>query len=72
MPVISSPLLFDIFIDFGIQFGRADASSPFQVGSLDDDDEGLGDDEDLLECGAADEESKMEEVSDREFSPFNP
>ena len=32
-----------------------------------DDDEGEGDDDDLLEFQAADEESKMEEVSDRIF-----
>ena len=31
---------------------------------LDDDVEGLGDDDHLLEFGAADEETKMEEVSD--------
>ena len=56
-----------LIIDFGIQFGRATAvftmsSSPLDV------DEGLGDD-DLLEFGAADEESKMEQVSDRVLSP---
>ena len=34
---------------------------------VDSDDEGLGDDDDLLELGAADEESKMEEVSDGVF-----
>ena len=33
-----------------------------QLSPVDDDDEGLGDDDDLLEFRAADEESKMEEV----------
>ena len=37
---------------------------------FDDDDEGLGDDDDLLDLGAANEESKLEEVSDGGF--FSP
>ena len=67
-------LLFEhIFVDFGIQFGRADAvcgtHSPVLIKlglSIDDDDDGLGDDDDLPPLeeveGAADEASKMEEV----------
>ena len=51
-------ILLDISIDSGIQFGRANAVFAFSSSPLDDDDEGFGDD-DLLECGAADEESKI-------------
>ena len=59
-------LLLDIFIDSGIQFGRANAVFSISSSPLDDDDEGLGDD-DLLDFRAADEESKIEEVSDWVF-----
>ena len=55
-----------LFTDFGNQFGRANAVFTMSSSPLGDDD-GLGDD-DLLEFGAADEES-MEEVSDWVFSP---
>ena len=44
-------------------------SSPCEARSIDEDDDGLGDDDDLLELVAADEESKLQEVSDRGFSP---
>ena len=65
VPLISKPLLLDIFIHSGIQLGQRSftiSSSPL------DDDHGLGDDDDFLECGAAEKESKMEEVSDWGFS----
>ena len=39
-------LLFVIFIDFEIQFGRANAVFSMSSSPLDDDDEGLGDDDD--------------------------
>ena len=39
-------LLFDIFIDFEIQFGRVNAVFTVSSSPLDDDDEGLGDDDD--------------------------
>ena len=65
-----SVFLFMLFIDFGIQVGRANAVFTMSSSPLDDDDDGLGDDDDLLEFGAADEESKMEEVSDRGLSPW--
>ena len=55
-----------LFIDFGIQFGRAIAVFTISSSPLDDNDEGLGD-HDLLEFEAADEETKMEEVSDGGF-----
>ena len=51
----------------GFHLDAPTQSSPFQARSLDDDDEGFGDDDDSLACRAADEELKMEEVSDRVF-----
>ena len=41
--------LVDIFIDSRIQFGRANAVFSISSSPLDDDDEGLGDDDDLFE-----------------------
>ena len=46
-------LLLDLFIDSGIQFGRANAVFFMSSSPHDDDDEGSGDDNDFLECGAA-------------------
>ena len=52
----------------GFNFGRANAVFFMSSSPLDqDDDEGLGDDDDFLEYGPANEESKMEEVSDGGF-----
>ena len=45
VPVISW-LLFDIFIDFEIRFGRAHAVFSMSSSPLDDDHESLGDDDD--------------------------
>ena len=70
VPVISRLALFVLFIYSGIQFGRAKTVFSISSSPLDDDDEGLGDDDDLLELRAADEKSKMEKVSDRVFWRF--
>ena len=62
-------LLFVLFVDFGTPFGRANAVFLMSSSTLHDD-EGLGMTTTFLEFGAADEETKMEEVSD-DFLPLS-
>ena len=46
-------------LTMGFNLDAPTQSSPCQARSIDEDDEGLGDDDDLLGLGAAKEESKL-------------
>ena len=69
VPVISSPLLLDIFINFGIQFGRVNAAFFRQALPL-----GHGDEVWVMTTTYWSAElrmrSRMGEVSDLVFRPF--